>query len=217
MVTEINGKIGYYDNKVKDDSVRYGRNAVDNHKSFVVTPMSEDVFNPAPILDFMPGSENENVEKLEKFINENDKYLKSLPPIEYEYRYMPDNKVDVKALLGSAYEELGVKEMPIDEFESKYLISNSMTAKPLDVNGDGKIDVAECGANILAADILSKGAADIEKVNGTINSKGFNAILEYSKKSNAEAAKKLYSDIYNRYDLYSAYKDFLSDEDNTIK
>ena len=45
-------------------------------------------------------------------------------------------------------------------------------------------------------------------VDGTINTKGMNAILECSKKMNALAATKLYTDLYNTYGLASARSQF---------
>ena len=76
-----------------------------------------------------------------------------------------------------------------------------MTAEPLDINKDGKIDIAEYGANILAADVLSKGTTDPNKVDGTVNNRGFNAILAYTQKANAAAASKLYTNLYNTHGL----------------
>lgn len=211
---QINGAKGPYDNKVTDASVRYGRNAIENHLTYLEEPLVNDNPNPAPILDFStnPQAIDKNIENLEYFIEENDNYLKSLPPLEYEYRYMPNvvnGQIDKKALLGAAYEEMGgVKELPVEEFEYRYMIDDTMTAEPLDINKDGKIDIAEYGANILATDVLSKGTTDVTKVDGTINTKGMNAILEYTKKSNAKLATDLYSNLYHTYNLDKSVDDF---------
>ena len=97
----------------------------------------------------------------------------------------------------------GVKEIPVKEVEYRYM-STDMTAQPLDINKDGKIDIAEYATNIIATDLLSKGTTDINKIDGTINNKGMNAILEYSKISNSAAATKLYSSIYNTFNLGAA-------------
>ena len=170
------------------------------------SPIVNDTHNAPPVLDFKPGEEaaEKNINEMGKFADANDAYLSSLPPLDYEYRYMPEGGFNKKALLGAAEEELqGVKELPLKEFENRYLLDDSMTAEPLDINKDGKIDVAEYSTTILAADVLSKGSDDIKNVDGTINSKGFNAVLEYSKKSNADAAAKLYSSLYNTYNLGS--------------
>lgn len=206
---QVNGAKGPYDTKVQDPSVRYGRNAVENHISYMELPIVNNKSNQAPILDFSPNAQAdaENIEKLEKFINENDRYLNSLPPLEYEYRYMPNlvnGQIDKKALLGAAYEEMGgVKELSVKEFERRYM-SEDMTAEPLDINKDGKIDISEYSTNILATDLLSKGTSDISKVDGSINQKGMNAVLEYSKISNAKAAANMYAQLYNTYGLNNA-------------
>ncbi|MBQ7763874.1 hypothetical protein IJ384_00755 [bacterium] len=207
MTFQVNGSSGIYDKKVADESIRYGKNAVDNHIKNMEAPLRNDNFATPPVFNFSPSPEaqEENLKLLEKYIDKNDEYLKSLPPLEYEYRYMPNivnGNIDKKAVLGAALEEMnGVKEMPVEQFENLYLIDDSQTAKPLDINKDGKIDVSEYSANIIATDILSKGTTDPMKADGVINSKGMNAILEYSKKSNAEAASKLYASVYNTHKL----------------
>lgn len=202
MTFQINGEQGKYKN--------YGRNAVENNIQYMETPLVNDKHTSAPILDFRPTAEanDNNIAKLEKFANENDAYLKSLPPLEFEYRYMPQGGFNKTAVLGAAYEELGAKELPVETFEARYLPTDEMTAEPMDINKDGKIDIAEYGANIIASDILSKGTEDVTKADGTINSKGLNAIMEYSMKSRAEAAAKLYSNIYKTYDLGSGLDSF---------
>ena len=133
---------------------------------------------------------------------------------------MPDNgvgRVDKKALLGAAYEELGALEYTIKDFNSRFLIDDTFTSEPLDINKDGKIDVSEYSTNILAADMMSKPSPDITRVDGTINSKGFNAAIEYTKKANAAEAAKLYGELYRTYDLSSAYNSFKENANNTIK
>lgn len=202
---QVNGNQGKYDKKVQDESVRYGRNAVNNNMKQMGAIISQPD-NPAPILNFSPTEEanNENIQKLEQFVKQNDADLRGLPPLQYEYRYMPNivnGQIDKKALLGAAYEEMGAKEYTVKEFEKKYLADDTMTAEPLDINKDGKIDIAEYGANILAADVLSKGTTDPNKVDGTVNNRGFNAILAYTKKANAAAASKLYTNLYNAHGL----------------
>ena len=206
MSFEINGSKGIYDKTVQDESVRYGRNAVDNHIKYMESPLANDKGETAPILDFTPTVEADqnNIKLLEKYADRTDEYLNSLPPLEYEYRYMPNvvnGKIDKKALFGAAFEEMGAIKMPVDTFEKRFMLTDEMTAKPLDINGDGEIDVTEYSTNILAADMMSKPNPEIKNVDGTINSKGFNAVQEYSKKSRAEAAAKLYSNIYNTYRL----------------
>lgn len=210
MTFQVNGNSGKYDNEAMDKSVKYGRNAVDNHTKQMQAPLANDNFATPPVLDFSlsPDAGERNINALEKYADANDAYLNSLPPLEYEYRYMPNiihGQIDKNAVLGAAYEEMGgVKELSVKEFEDRYLVDSSQSAEPMDINKDGKIDIAEYGANIIAADILSKGTTDPMKADGTINSQGLNAVMEYSKKSNAAAAAKLYANIYNTYNLGSA-------------
>ena len=203
---QVNGNTGRYDNVKMDKSVKYGRNAVDNLVNYMEKPIVNDSMTPAPHLNFSPTVEasEENIQKLEEYVAKNDADLRALPPLEYEYRYMPNvvnGRIDKKALLGAAYQEMGAKEYSVKEFENKFLANENMTAEPIDINKDGKIDIAEYGANILATDVLSKGTTDPTKVDGTINSKGFNAILAYTQKANAAAASKLYTSLYNTHGL----------------
>ena len=214
-IAKIDGNKGKYDNKVTNPSVRYGRNAVENYFTYLEKPIVEDSMNPAPILDFgmSPNATDNNAAKLNKFLKENDEYLKALPPLEFEYRYMPQmqkGEIDKQAVLGAAYEELGqVKELSIKDLDNKFAPDETFTSAALDINKDGKVDVAEYSSSILAADMLSKSnTPDINNIDGTINRQGFNALLKYTQKSNAEAAAKLYSNIYNIYNLAEAKKDF---------
>lgn len=195
MTFQINGSKGKYDS--------YGKNAVENHLQYMEAPLVNDKQNSAPILDFRPTDEaaTKNIESLEKYIDENDVYLKSLPPLEYEYRYMPEGTFDKKALLDAARQEMNADELSVEEFEYRYLLDDSMTAEPLDINKDGKIDTSEYAANIVATDLLSKDTTDPIKADGVITPKGLNAILEYSKKSNAAAAANLYANIHKTYNL----------------
>ena len=206
MSFEINGTNGYYDGKISNDSERYGKNSVVNHKDFVTAPLRSAITGEAPMLNFMPTEEaqNENIDKLGSFVKENDEYLKSLPPLQYEYRYMPNianGKIDKDALFGAAREEMGVDSISVEDFEKNYLPDENYTVKALDINNDGKIDVPEYSASMLAADMLSKDVPDVSKIDGSINSKGMDAVMEYAKKSNAEAATKLYSQIHSTYSL----------------
>ncbi len=214
-VAKIDGKQGKYDNKVTNPSVKYGRNAVENYYTYLEKPIIADTMNPAPILDFgfAPNAAEKNAEKLDKFLKENDEYLKALPPLEFEYRYMPKmpkGQIDKQAVLGAAYEEMGgVKEVEVKKLDSGFAPDETFTSAALDINKDGKIDIAEYGTSILAADMLSKSdVPDTANIDGTINKKGFDAVLAYTQKSNAAAAAKLYSNIYNTYNLGEAKKEF---------
>ena len=214
-VAKIDGKQGKYDNKVTNPSVRYGRNAVENYYTYLEQPIIADTMNPAPILDFGldPNAPEKNADKIDKFLKENDEYLKALPPLEFEYRYMPQmpkGQVDKQAVLGAAYEEMGEeKELSVKDLDSRFAPDETFTSKALDINNDGKVDIAEYGSSILAADMLSKSETpDTANIDGTINKNGFNAVLAYTQKSKAAAAAALYSKIYNTYNLGKAQKEF---------
>lgn len=207
-VVNINGSQGKYDGKVTDPSERYGRNAVDNYYTYAEHPIVTDNMNLPPILDIgiNPEADKNNEDKLNKFLKENDEYLKALPPLEFEYRYMPKmpkGQIDKKAVMGAAYEEMGkVNEMSVEEMDNRFAPDDSFTSRALDINKDGKIDNSEYASSILAADMLSKSdTPDTANIDGTINKQGFNAVLAYTQKSRAEAAAKLYSNIYNTYNL----------------
>ena len=206
MAFQIDGSSGKYGNS--EGSTNYGRNAVSNHLSHMEAPFVNDNNAVPPVFKFTPSLENDanNFCALEEYLDNNDAYLNSLPPLEYEYRYLPNfsqGKLDKEALLGAAYEELGqVKEISVEEFEANYLDENQ-TAEAIDINKDGKIDLAEYSTTIVAADILSKDTTDPHKADGVINGKGLDAVLEYSNKSNLAAASKLYQNIYNTYILGS--------------
>ena len=68
---QVNGAKGPYDNKITDSSIRYGRNAVENHVSYMEMPLVSDIPNPAPILDFStsPQAGENNIKSLETFID----------------------------------------------------------------------------------------------------------------------------------------------------
>lgn len=206
MSFEINGINGVYDSIEKDPSVRYGRNAVANHKKMVISAMESSIGGEPPILDFMPTGKtlDKNIQVMEDYVKSNDEFLNSMPPINYEYRYMPNvsnGNIDKKALFAAAYEEMGAQSVPVKDFEKEIFNNPEYTAKPLDINKDGKIDVSEYSASILAADMLSKPNPSVYNVDGSMNSKGMNAVMEYSRLSRAKAAEQLYSQIYATYTL----------------
>jgi len=211
-VAKIDGARGKYDDKsVTNPSVRYGRNSVQNFYSYLQQPIVADNHATPPILDFgtTPNATEKNIEKMEKYVKANDIYLESLPPLEYECRYMPNihkaNEVDKDALLGTAYEELGGrKEVNAKELEESFAINDNISSSPLDINKDNKIDIGEYASALLAADMMSNNG----NIKGSITRSGHNAVRELTKKANAEAATQLYSSLYNKYNLADAAKKF---------
>lgn len=214
-VAKIDGSKGKYnENNVSNPSVRYGRNSVQNFYSYLSQPMIYDNHAVPPILDFglNPEAADNNIKKMEKYTEANEQYLNSLPPLEYEYRYMPNihksQDIDTDSLLGAAYEEMGCKRnISVDDMDKSIAPNENSSASSMDINKDGKIDIGEYGSSILAADMISNGG----NIKGTINNQGHNAILELNKKSNAEAAEALYSSLYNQYNLKDATNNFKAD------
>lgn len=213
-VAKIDGVKGKYDEKtVSNPSVRYGRNSVQNFYSYLQQPLVNDNNVIPPILDFSakPEAQEKNIELMEKYAKENDAYLNSLPPLEYEYRYMPNihrqGEIDKNALLGAAYEELGgKKEVSVKDLDNAFAINENYSTKPMDINQDGKVDVGEYASSILAADMISNNG----EIKGTINKQGHDAVMEFTKKANSAAAAQLYSALYNQFGLSDAAKNFNS-------
>ena len=211
-VAKIDGIKGKYDDKtVTNPSVRYGRNSVQNFYSYLEEPLVKDNNATPPILDFStnPEAQEKNIELMDKYTKENDAYLNALPPLEYEYRYMPNihkaGDIDKDALLGAAYEELGQrKDVTVKELDNTFALNEDYSTNPMDINKDGKIDIGEYGSSILAADMISNNG----NINGTINKQGHSALQELTKKSNARAAAQLYGSIYNQFNLGDATKKF---------
>ncbi len=206
---KIDGIKGKYDGVVTNPSERYGRNSVQNFYSYLQEPIAKDNNATPPILDFSGTEEanKENIEQMEKYTQANDAYLNSLPPLEFEYRYMPNihkkGEIDKEALLGAAYEQLGQRdEVAVEDLEKTFAPTEDYTSKPMDLNKDGKVDKKEYSTSILAADLLSKPAGtDIDGVDGTINNQGMNKLQELTKKTNAQEAAALYTALYNQYNL----------------
>lgn len=185
-IARIDGRQGIYDNKVQNSSVRYGRNALSNYKSY-----TEDLGN-----------------------------VDNMPPLKFEYRYMPNGKLDKLALMGNAYEELGKKtEVKTEELTAtlQEFGGDRFSAEAIDINKDGYIDVAEYATTTLTEDALSstKGFnVDPNKVDGIINNEGSNKTFALNLKSNAKIASEIYSKLYNEFGLDKAQEEFLSNDNN---
>lgn len=185
-IARIDGRQGIYDNKVQNSSVRYGRNALSNYKSY-----TEDLGN-----------------------------VDNMPPLKFEYRYMPNGKLDKLALMGNAYEELGKKtEVKTEELTAtlQEFGGDRFSAEAIDINKDGYIDVAEYATTTLTEDALSstKGFnVDPNKVDGIINNEGANKTFALNLKSNAKIASEIYSKLYNEFGLDKAQEEFLSNDNN---
>lgn len=192
--TIISGQTGIYDNKIKSSDVRYGRNATNNYFEYSKDLARQD----------------------------------NRPPLEFEYRYVPDGKYSTLALMGNAYEELGQKsEVSVEELNKKFEDFNKQVVKnpemelradALDINNDGKVDIAEYATSTLATDMLDnitdKSAPTVKDVDGVITNKGENASLKLYMKNNVQPAKQIFTNLYNTFNLNSAMNEFKSNQNN---
>ncbi len=182
-ISFINGTSGKYDNLVKNDSVRYGRNACNNYKTYI-----------------------------------NDLSTEKMPPIQFEYRYMPDGKINPYALIGNAYEELGQKvKVKTEDLNKQFETMPECSADALDINKDGYVDIAEYSTSTLVQDVLSKDDKfniDPSKVTGIINNMGESKSFALNYKKNEDSARNIYQNLYNEFNLGKAQEEFLSDKNN---
>ena len=239
-VAYINGKNGIYDDKIKNPSIKYGRNAADNHRSYI-----EDL-KYAPIeLPDVNGVANLPADEFNKKMNELDEAIEKIDeqrqtPINFQYKYSrtKDDTIDTLSLMATSYEELGGASVRTRDFSRslrntftpsifRQITQNikaffagekmkkleyypyKLTAKSLDINNDGIINVAEYAISILAEDELSDG-----KIDGIITNRGQIQALAYAKKANAMQAKAKYISLYDKYDLSRAQAKFFNDPNN---
>ena len=195
----INGSKGIYDGKISNESVKYGRNAVANHYEYLFQ-LQEDLFSPN--------------------IGDDDF---EFTPINFEMRYQPETtkkgSVDLMALMGSAYEEMGKKISLSVKSLSELLqkaFGDGVSAEALDVNKDEQVDLAEYAGSILLFDMLSTNSEnlDVSNINGVITNQGEIAALPYVSVQNLNVATEVFEFIYQHYDLQSAQKEFLANDNN---
>ncbi len=214
-VAIINGNSGIYDNKIANPSIRYGRNAAANHFDYLnklsgaaAIPSQNSVTTGGNLL-------KSHITELntDKFVKSNEEYLKSLPPLDFEYQYMPqEGKVDKLALLGAAFEEMGGRiSMSVAELTQKLrqAVPNA-SARAIDINNDNNVDVSEYATTILTADMLSKNpnALDGRNVTGKINKQGLYNNIAYVMPQNETVAKQEFAKIHQAFDLANAGQDF---------
>ncbi|MCM1266076.1 MAG: hypothetical protein NC200_07745 [Candidatus Gastranaerophilales bacterium] len=147
----------------------------------------------------------------------------TMPPLKFEYRYMPNGKLDKMALLGNAYEELGKRiEVKTEEMTEtiQKVGGDKFSADALDINKDGYIDVAEYATSTLTEDILSSAKGfeiDSSKIDGVINNDGSNKTFALNLKSNEKKASEIYSKLYNELGLESAQEEFIKNTNNLVE
>ena len=260
---QINGESGPYDNKVKDPSVKYGRNASANYKEYLAppAPMSEEAKKSLKqidkdVLDLSKDIKQttdpvERKKKLVELIALQNKYLQQVGetlnkvgeyyakhPIQFKLKYIPGQKVDKKtldkkALLAASYEDLGAESVPVYDLDDRLKKSNpalgaNISYQAFDLNHDGKIDIGENAAAILIEDmaskeststVLSSGKLNLngDNVDGTITEEGAKNLTAFLKKDKVEENKAIISQVYDSFGIEEAKKDFLKDENNTVK
>lgn len=236
----IDGSQGKYDGHVNNNSVRYGRNAINNYYDYILKykmePITCDTFECAEtpelknhrIVDFEAYQRyidalNKNIKAVEKYLKKLVKQSDEMPPINFELQYMPESapgEVDRKALIGASYEEMNQRlSMSISEMNKKLNSSGSeyeITAEAMDLNKDNYIDVGEYATSILLSDMLSTDSKELnlKNINGKITNEGENKVLAYGLLKNKDIAYKTYLSLYMAYDLGRAVKDFKSDINN---
>ena len=238
----ISGDFGKYDNKVKNNSARYGRNSVDNFKLYLYNYTQPQVDIGYQPIDFSNKSRFGFINKIAGFFK-NLKFNKQInklmngfkklqecetkrSPLEFVQKYMPgrieNGKIDKTALMAAAYEEMGTVETSLEELNAKaYQFEGvdedlQISSDALDINQDGKVDIAEYSTSILLEDALSSDTDELkhENINGVITKGGSNKSLAYYAKRNTDTARNVFAQIYEYYNLDKATQEFLQDKNN---
>ena len=220
--TFISGQIGRYDYKIKDASVRYGRNSASNlQKKFEAQSQKMERIDVTKLVSMSD-------EDFEKTMNE----LKSDKPITFNFvqQYMPNigGKIDRMALMGAAYEEMGkVVALSVDELSENLQTQAdalygkgelALCADALDINKDGFVDIGEYASSILLEDALSESKFfQNENINGEINEQGQKRVLELTKEENYYKASHLFQALHARNGLATAGKYFAFNRNNLVQ
>ena len=164
--------------------------------------------------------------KLEAFNKAQDDYFNSFPCPKFNLKYAEceKGKPDILGAVAASFEELGQKvKVSVEEMTS--IIKGSLTsqnaksvsAKALDVNHDGNIDLSEYASSIIVEDMLSNPEAKVLKnddINGEITNDGQNKLLAFVNKNNYDAASKIFAGVHKTLNLESAQAEFLSNPNN---
>ncbi len=245
-ITYINGENGKYDNKVKNDTVRYARNAVSNYLdtyssknlpkhtklpqklNLIKQPKTDIPIISKLIKNLITYKTNEYISDTNKYIEKSDKNFNKCPGIAFNMKYAEPAAalIDTIAPVAVAFEEMGKKlKQSVEEMTliaSKNVsagLSDLVSAKSLDLNNDGDIDIGEYAASILVEDMISSnenGNLKATDVNGEITNKGENAIFTFLNKNNYEEANNIFKKVYSDFNLKEAVDRFTSDSNNMI-
>lgn len=114
-------------------------------------------------------------------------------------------------LLAAAYEELEANvQQPLEEVTEAFRnINPSFSAEALDVNFDGKIDIAEYSTAILLSDALSRSRdIDLLLLTGAFSTTGSKRMTEYLKNEHIEKSRGVFMTLYERFGLEHALNRF---------
>ena len=229
--TYIYGKSGIYDNVIQNKDVRYSRNAANNY----ISAYSVENIPAIPQRPEMPDLNTKSddfYDKLDRFIAESKLYLEELdkadnqtPRAKFKLKYatLNNGKINPISAVAMAFEELGKNlEISVHKLTSKLSESTDtdlVSAKSLDLNNDGKVDVAEYASSILVEDMLSSnkdGNLKPKDVNGRINYIGQNKLLSFANIKNYETAHNIFKQVYKDFKLEKALSEFISNPNNMV-
>ena len=208
----IDGSSGIYDGKIRHPNVKYGRNAISNFENY---------------LEIRSKNLAENIPETDSFVK-----AEEFSP-RFELKYMPRNinylSINAMALIGAAFQEMGreiflSKEQLTQTLKNKFKNSvgiekEEINADILDINKDDKIDVGEYAASILASDMLSRGASEVQldNIEGNITNDGIRRLSKLFDKKNAKKGERVFNLLHSFFTL-DAFKDkFIFDANSTQK
>ncbi len=222
----ITGNQGKYDGIVRNPRVRYARNAMNNLQEYASYRLPKVKY---PDLSNISNLSEDKYEKkmaqLEEALEASQKARKTMPPLDYTIKYLPGkvdiNTVDTVALLGAAFEDMGRKLSISTDVLTKQLQktfrTDKVSAAALDLDKNGRIDVAEYGASILTADMLSSASLDKKDINGKINKEGHMRLLSFFNKRNSYLPERVFGHLYDFFALDNAKEEFMKNPNNRIK
>lgn len=231
-VAYINGSNGQYQGKINSTGVQYGRNAISNYKEYIGGFKYEPVELPK-----IDGLVDCSFEEFDKKMADLNKALMELQkrkfnPLDFECRYMPKGSINKQALMGAAYEEMGqrtsvsLREMnnscqkAIDQIYHEEKNKEEVPkadVSGLDINKDGRINIAEYSAAILAKDALSKSPYfDSSNIDGSFTKHGENALFALNTEELSGEAGNIYLNLYAKFGLAKAQSEFLQNKNNLV-
>lgn len=222
----ITGNHGKYDGVVRNSGVRYARNAMANFNQYASYRMPKIKFPDLSNLSKLSEDKFETkMEQLEAAIEASKKLRQKMPPLDYTVKYLPGkaniNTLDTVAVIAAAFEDMGRKLSVGTEALTKRLqksfATDKISAAALDIDKDGRIDVAEYAASVLTADMLSSGSLDKKDINGKITRDGNMRLLSFFNKRNNYLPERVFGHLYDYFALDEAKQEFMQNSNNRIK